>query len=106
MDKVIDFPSHSVRSWANTSRVFRDNMIKWGMSENDASEFLTYFKPIFDKFSKPIAMPIIERRDDYLCFIDDTLNKAIDEIQKHTADLLIDRFYRELELFLINKNSF
>ena len=102
IDNIVEFPTKSIRDWKVTSDLMLQILKRRGLNDKQASEFVSTFKPIYDLFQLEIQIRIPTFNPILAAQLDKALSEMQLAIQDHTTKLIMERFTRELDIF-VNK---
>ena len=98
-NNIIKFPIKSAREWSSITKTMSDLIIESGLSNEHADEFISIFKPIYDSFMFEYSLKVLDEANN----IKEEIEKYQIALQEHTNKLILDRFKRELALFISEK---
>lgn len=98
---IVPFPTKEIRDWNLVSEAMIDRAIANGLTASEASEFVQWFKPIFEMFHFEFSLSLSvdpKTAETINC----EMAKFIKTLQDHTSKLIAERFDREIRIYLDN----
>jgi hypothetical protein len=108
--KLLQF-KHSLQSefllntnvdWAEEQKAMEIILTRANLNSEQIKEFLSHFKPIFEsfRFTHPVELSIPD--NDLANRFAYEIDLFVNALKSHTSQLLVDRFHRELEIYISN----
>ena len=100
---ISQFPTKVSQDWTQCSRTMRDILSGIPISKSEIDEFIQAFKSVFDSFQFEYNFSITFNDPNLIEVLNNEFTNINAAIGEHNANLLFDRFYRELEIYLSNR---
>lgn len=102
---VVQFPFRDVKAWVDYSRELKSLALKAGMAASEIDEFITHFKATYESFKFDYSMTFnfeTQTQENHVLEQIDGFNKYA---QKYVNDRIIDRFMRDLVVYIRTKGQ-
>ena len=95
-----DFRLNTNESWAVALPALENVLSRSNLNSEQKEEFLSYFKPIFEsfQFNHPISLSVPGQ--DVANHFNYEIELFMTALESHTSELLVERFQRELEIYI------
>jgi hypothetical protein len=86
--------------WAEELKTMENILTRANLNSEQIKEFLSHFKPIFEsfQFTHPVDFSIPD--NDLANRFTYEIDLFVNALKSHTSQLLVDRFQRELEIYI------